>query len=89
MTTASGDVLLLTDPDVDVLAYQFLDSDYAADAYINWPLERRLEGFLRHRGMARVADDGDTCSILLDRVMLIAAAWMQCRQGSGIGDQCP
>jgi hypothetical protein len=62
-------VLLLTDPDVDVLAYQFLDSDYAADAYINWPLERRLEGFLRHRGMARIADDGDTCQILLDCVM--------------------
>jgi hypothetical protein len=36
---------------------------------MNWPLEQRLEGFLRHRGMARVADDGDTCSVLLDRVM--------------------
>lgn len=69
MTTAGGDALLWTDPDVDVLAYQFLDSDYAADAYINWPLERRLEGFLRSRGMTRVADDGDTCQILLDRVM--------------------
>ena len=69
MTPASDDVMLLTDPDVDVLAYQFLDSDYAAAEYINWPLERRLEGFLRHRGMARVADDGDTCQILLDRVM--------------------
>ena len=69
MTTANGDVLLLTDPDVDVLAHQFLDSDYAADAYINWSLERRLEGFLRNRGMARVADDGDTCHILVDRVM--------------------
>ena len=69
MRTASGDVLSLTDPDVDVLAYQFLDSDYAADAYINWPLEQRLDGFLRNRGMARVADDGDSCHILLDRVM--------------------
>jgi hypothetical protein len=69
MTATSGDVLLLTGPDVDVLAHQFLDSDYAADAYINWSLERRLEGFLRNRGMARVADDGDTCHILVDRVM--------------------
>jgi hypothetical protein len=69
MTTASGKVLLLTHRDVDVVACQFLDSDYAADAYINWPLERRLEGFLRNRGMARVADDGDTCDILRDRVM--------------------
>lgn len=69
MTTASGDALLPTDADVDVLAYHFLHSDYAAKAYINWPLERRLEGFLRNRGMAGVADDGDTCQILLDRVM--------------------
>jgi hypothetical protein len=69
MTATSGDVLLLTGPDVDVLAHQFLDSDYATDAYINWSLERRLEGFLRNRGMARVADDGDTCHILVDRVM--------------------
>ena len=69
MTTASGDALLPTDADVEVLAYHFLHSDYAAEAYINWPLERRLEGFLRNRGMARVADDGDTCQILLDRVM--------------------
>jgi hypothetical protein len=69
MTATGGDLLLLTDPDVDVLAYQFLDSEYAGGAYGNWPLERRLEGFLRNRGMARVADDGDTCHILLDRVM--------------------
>ena len=39
MTTAAGDALLLTDPDVDVLAYQFLHSDYAAYAYMNWPLD--------------------------------------------------
>ncbi len=68
MTSASGDALL-TDPDIDVIAHRFLHSDYAADAYINWPLDRRLEGFLRSRGMTRVADDGDTCQILLDRVM--------------------
>ena len=69
MTTARGDALVLTDPDLDVLAHHFLHSDYAADAYMNWPLEQRLEGFLRNRGMARVADDGDMCQILLDRVM--------------------
>lgn len=68
MTTANGDELL-TDSDVDVLANQFLHSDYAAESYMNWPLDRRLEGFLRNRGMARVADDGDTCSVLLGCVM--------------------
>ena len=89
---------MLTDPDVDVLAYQFLGSDYAADAYINWPLEQRLEGFLRNRGMARVADDGDTCHILLDRVMsyinVVRRGWGGLTAAvhpmlSGIGDLCP
>ncbi len=69
MTSADGDAQVLTESDVDVLAHRFLHSEYAADAYINWPLERRLEGFLRNCGMARVADDGDTCQLLLDSVM--------------------
>ena len=68
MTTANGDEML-TGSNVDLLANQFLHSDYAAEAYMNWPLDRRLEGFLRNRGMARVADDGDTCDVLLGGVM--------------------
>ncbi len=82
MTTTRGNVLLLTDPDVDVLAHQFLHSDYAADRYMNWPLERRLEGFLRNRGMARVADDGDTWDILLHRVMSYRNVVASTRVGS-------
>ncbi len=69
MTATGGGSLLLTDPDVDIVAWQFLSSRYADDTYANWPLDQRLEGYLRHRGMARVADDGDTHNVLLDRVM--------------------
>jgi hypothetical protein len=37
--------------------------------YVQWPLDRRLEGFLHYRGLTRVADDGDLYNIILDRVM--------------------
>jgi hypothetical protein len=59
----------LAEPDFDGLAWQFLHSDYAGAMYAQWPLDRRLEGFLRYRGLTRVADDGDLYNMVLDRVM--------------------
>ena len=69
MTSGGGDPPLVTDPDLDALTWQFLNSDYVADEYANWPLDRRLDGFLRNRGLGRLADNGDICNIILDRVM--------------------
>jgi hypothetical protein len=69
MSAIGNDRPLVTDRDVDQFARQFLHSDYVDDIHANWPLERRLEGFLRNRGLARLADDGDACIIILDRVM--------------------
>ena len=59
----------LAEPDFDGLAWQFLHSDYAGAMYVQWPLDRRLEGFLHYRGLTRVADDGDLYNMVLDRVM--------------------
>jgi hypothetical protein len=59
----------LAEPDVDGLACQFLHSDYAGAMYVQWPLDRRLEGFLHYRGLTRVADDGDLYNMVLNRVM--------------------
>ena len=64
-----GHTPLVNDFDVDQFAWQFLQSDYVEDIHANWPLERRLEGFLRNRGLARLADDGNVCTSILDRVM--------------------
>jgi hypothetical protein len=61
--------LLLTDSDVDGLAWQFMNSAYADDAYADWPLDRRLDGFLYHQGSARIAEDGDAYDLVLNRVM--------------------
>ncbi|OBG25524.1 hypothetical protein [Mycobacterium sp. E3198] len=62
--------LLLTDTDVDALAREFLVSRYLGPIYADWSPDRRLDTFLRRRGLARVADDGDLAMIVLDRVMV-------------------
>ena len=64
-----GDPAPVSDSDLDVLTSQFLTSTYADKAYADWPLDRRLEGFLRRRGMFRIAEDGDAYDLVLNHVM--------------------
>jgi hypothetical protein len=59
----------LTDADLDALARQFLESAYADNTYADWPLDRRLVGFLRHGGLVRLAEDGDAHDLVINRVM--------------------
>ncbi|ORV82617.1 hypothetical protein AWC11_23450 [Mycobacterium interjectum] len=66
--------LLLTDTDVDALAREFLVSRYLGPIYADWSPDRRLDTFLRRRGLARVADDGDLSMIVLDRIMAQVSA---------------
>ncbi len=69
MASTLGDPSVLSDSDLDVLASQFLTSDYADKTYADWPLDRRLDGFLRRRGMFGIVEDGDAYDLVLDRVM--------------------
>ncbi|WP_406815402.1 hypothetical protein [Mycobacterium sp. M23085] len=69
MASRLDDWLLPADSDVDALAWQFTNSAYADDTYADWPLDRRLEGFLHHRGLSSIAEDGDAFHFVLDRVM--------------------
>lgn len=62
--------LLLTDSDVDALAREFLGSRYLGPIYADWSPDRRLDTFLRRRGLSRVADDGDLSMVVLDRIMV-------------------
>ena len=61
--------LLLTDSDLDTLAREFLCSRYLGATYAGWSPDRRLDTFLRRRGLSRVADDGDLSNSVLDRIM--------------------
>ena len=69
MTFAASKPAFLADADVDALACSFHKSQFAADIYADWPLDRRLDGFLRHRGLTRLVADGDSYNLILDRVM--------------------
>lgn len=74
MASFPSDRMSLSDFEVDGLAWRFTDSAYAEDAYADWPLDRRLEGFLRHSGLSGIAEDGDAFGLLLDRVMACISA---------------
>jgi hypothetical protein len=69
MTLFGGHRTTVTDSEVYALTWAFVNSGYRGDEYANWPIERRLEGFLRRRGLSRHADNGDICNIILDRIM--------------------
>jgi len=60
---------LLTDSDLDALASDFLQSNYLGSIYADWSPDRRLDMFLRRRGLARVANDGDLSHNVLERIM--------------------
>lgn len=59
----------LTENDVDAVVLELLKSDYICDEYANWPLDRRLVGFLEHSHLGRVADNGDAFAAIVDRIM--------------------
>jgi len=69
MPSMLGGPPLLTDSDVDSLVWRFLNSGYADDTYADWPLDRRLDGFLRRQGLVRLVEDGDAYDLILNRVM--------------------
>ncbi|MDA2891208.1 hypothetical protein PDG61_09810 [Mycolicibacterium sp. BiH015] len=58
-----------TQSQLDDVAWQFLRSEFTGEVYAQWPIDRRLDVFLLHRGYRRLHDDGSAYSALLDRVM--------------------
>lgn len=57
---------LLTESDLDALASDFLQSHYLGSIYADWSPDRRLDMFLRRRGLA---NDGDLSHNVLERIM--------------------
>jgi len=59
----------LTEQDLDAIAWKFLGSEFTGELYANWPIDRRVNGYLVHHRLMHVANDGAACDALLHRVM--------------------
>lgn len=55
--------------DIDTIAWQFLGSPYSGRDYWGWPLERRIEAYLRNIGHAELLRNGAAYGALIERVM--------------------
>ncbi|TGD89170.1 hypothetical protein BayCH28_07355 [Mycolicibacterium sp. CH28] len=67
--TAAGSADATDDREFDTIAWQFLCSQYIGRTYWDWPLERRLDAFLRHQGREDILKDGAAYATVVDRVM--------------------
>jgi hypothetical protein len=55
--------------ELDELAWKFLGSEFTQDIYADWPLDRRLDAYLRHHQLGGIVNNGAVDIGLLDRVM--------------------
>lgn len=55
--------------ELDAIAWEFLGSPYAGRNYWDWPLERRLDAYLRHQDREDILNSGADYGTVLDRVM--------------------
>ena len=55
--------------ELDAIAWEFLCSPYTELTYWDWPLERRLDTYLRHQDRDDILNSGGAYAIVIDRVM--------------------
>ncbi len=55
--------------EIDDLAWQFLCSPFTRRDYWDWPLESRLDAYLRHHHRRDVLNNGAAYDELVERVM--------------------
>ena len=55
--------------EIDDIAWQFLCSPFTRRDYWDWPLESRVDAYLRQRHRRDILNNGGIYSALVDRVM--------------------
>lgn len=59
----------LTTQELDAIAWGFLRSEFTRQIYAVWPIERRIDAYLLHRGLTDTVHDGLAYDVLTERVM--------------------
>lgn len=67
MTTAGH--VELSGRRLDAIASKFLGSEFTGKIYADWPIDRRVDAFLRRHGLIDIVNDGGAYNALLERVM--------------------
>jgi hypothetical protein len=67
MTTASH--VELSKRKLDAIAWEFLGSEFTGKIYADWPIDRRVDAFLRRHGLIDIVNNGGAYNALLERVM--------------------
>ena len=67
MTTAGH--VELSGRRLDAIAWKFLGSEFTGKIYADWPIDRRVDAFLRRHGLIDIVNDGGAYNALLERVM--------------------
>lgn len=58
-----------TTDEFEAIAWGFLGSEFAEQIHADWPVDRRVDAYLRHHGLSDIVNDGSAYYALLERVM--------------------
>lgn len=67
----------LSEVDLDTIAWEFLGSEFTGLIYADWPIERRVDAYLAHRGMTGLLNDGDADVAIVQHVLANIGAAMR------------